>query len=238
MPYAQNHYPFENKDIIEGGGGFPGDFISEGIDQTRGWFYTLLVLATHLFNKAPMKNVIVTGLVMAAFVSSISSESRLVSRALTFSCFLQRRQENVQERKELPGSQRDPREVRRGRAQVCGSPRFSPRPSPASLTLLYLQALPGQLTHRPGRQPQLQGGWRQARPLARPPSLAQFVQLLRLSRSDPQEGDRPRLRLRPRGQALDQLHGPVGPRAMPVAHRHCPGGDDRSAHPVPLSLFL
>ena len=53
---------------IEKEGGFPADFISEGIDQTRGWFYTLLVLATHLFDKAPMKNVICTGLVMAAFV--------------------------------------------------------------------------------------------------------------------------------------------------------------------------
>ena len=63
MPYAQQHYPFENKDQFENG--FPADFVSEGIDQTRGWFYTLLVLGTHLFGKAPWKNLIVTGLVLA-----------------------------------------------------------------------------------------------------------------------------------------------------------------------------
>ncbi|KAJ3524394.1 hypothetical protein NM688_g8571 [Phlebia brevispora] len=63
MPYAQQHYPFENKEIFENG--FPADFVSEGIDQTRGWFYTLLVLSTHLFGKAPWKNLIVTGLVLA-----------------------------------------------------------------------------------------------------------------------------------------------------------------------------
>lgn len=64
MPYAQQHYPFENKDKFENT--FPADFISEGIDQTRGWFYTLLVLSTHLFDKPPAKNVIASGLVLAA----------------------------------------------------------------------------------------------------------------------------------------------------------------------------
>lgn len=64
MPYAQQHYPFENKEKVEST--FPADFISEGIDQTRGWFYTLLVLSTHLFGKPPSKNVIVSGLVLAA----------------------------------------------------------------------------------------------------------------------------------------------------------------------------
>lgn len=63
MPYAQNHYPFENKELFESS--FPGDFVCEGIDQTRGWFYTLLVLSTHLFGTAPWKNLIVTGLVLA-----------------------------------------------------------------------------------------------------------------------------------------------------------------------------
>lgn len=63
MPYAQAHYPFENKELFETT--FPGDFVSEGIDQTRGWFYTLLVLSTHLFGRAPWKNLIVTGLVLA-----------------------------------------------------------------------------------------------------------------------------------------------------------------------------
>ncbi|KAI0685199.1 isoleucine-tRNA ligase [Cytidiella melzeri] len=65
MPYAQQHYPFEKKEVFERDL-FPADFICEGIDQTRGWFYTLLVLSTHLFGKAPWKNVIVNGLVLAA----------------------------------------------------------------------------------------------------------------------------------------------------------------------------
>lgn len=64
MPYAQNHYPFENQAKFEGS--FPADFVSEGVDQTRGWFYTLLVLSTLLFGKAPWKNLIVSGLVLAA----------------------------------------------------------------------------------------------------------------------------------------------------------------------------
>ncbi|KAJ3339948.1 isoleucine--tRNA ligase [Gonapodya sp. JEL0774] len=64
MPYAQKHYPFENRDMFEKG--FPADFIAEGLDQTRGWFYTLLVLSTHLFGTTPFKNVIVNGLVLAA----------------------------------------------------------------------------------------------------------------------------------------------------------------------------
>jgi isoleucyl-tRNA synthetase len=64
MPYAQVHYPFENKEKFEAS--FPADFISEAIDQTRGWFYTLLVLSTLLFDKAPWKNLIVCGHVMAA----------------------------------------------------------------------------------------------------------------------------------------------------------------------------
>lgn len=64
MPYAQSHYPFENVERFQKS--YPADFISEGIDQTRGWFYTLLVLGTHLFETAPWKNLIVTGLVLAA----------------------------------------------------------------------------------------------------------------------------------------------------------------------------
>ena len=63
MPYAQLHYPFENKDIFENG--FPADFIAEGLDQTRGWFYTLMVLSTALQGKPAFKNVIVNGLVKA-----------------------------------------------------------------------------------------------------------------------------------------------------------------------------
>jgi isoleucyl-tRNA synthetase len=67
MPYAQAHYPFENKDVFdpEKGIGFPADFIAEGMDQTRGWFYSMLVLSTALFDKSSFKNVIVNGLVLA-----------------------------------------------------------------------------------------------------------------------------------------------------------------------------
>lgn len=64
MPYAQAHIPFENMDKFEKS--YPADFVCEGIDQTRGWFYTLLILATHLFDTAPWKNLITTGLVLAA----------------------------------------------------------------------------------------------------------------------------------------------------------------------------
>jgi isoleucyl-tRNA synthetase len=59
MPYASIGYPFKTKNIT-----FPADFIAEGIDQTRGWFYTLLVISTALFNKAPFKNVIGNGLIL------------------------------------------------------------------------------------------------------------------------------------------------------------------------------
>ncbi len=61
MPFAQHHYPFENKEIFEQQ--FPAEFISEAVDQTRGWFYSLMAISTLLFNKSPYKNVIVLGLV-------------------------------------------------------------------------------------------------------------------------------------------------------------------------------
>ncbi|KAK1444554.1 soleucyl-tRNA synthetase [Babesia gibsoni] len=64
MPYAKIHYPFENKDVFSKI--FPADFIAEGLDQTRGWFYTLMVIATHLFQKPAFKNIIVNGLVLAS----------------------------------------------------------------------------------------------------------------------------------------------------------------------------
>ncbi|MGM0443696.1 MAG: isoleucine--tRNA ligase [Fibrobacterota bacterium] len=63
MPYAQNHYPFENKEYFERN--FPANFIAEGIDQTRGWFYTLTVLASALFEKQAFRNVIVNGIILA-----------------------------------------------------------------------------------------------------------------------------------------------------------------------------
>ena len=64
VPYGQLHYPFENKEKFDSS--FPYDFIGEGLDQTRGWFYTLVVLGTHLFGKCPFKNLICNGLVLAS----------------------------------------------------------------------------------------------------------------------------------------------------------------------------
>ena len=66
MPYAQQHYPFENRDSIDKNGAFPADFINEGVDQTRGWFFTLHAIATMIFDSVAFKNVISTGLVLDA----------------------------------------------------------------------------------------------------------------------------------------------------------------------------
>ncbi|KAL9838870.1 isoleucine--tRNA ligase, cytoplasmic isoform 1-T2 [Geothlypis trichas] len=74
MPYAQVHYPFESRRELEDA--FPADFIAEGIDQTRGWFYTLLVLSTALFGKPPFKNVIVNGLVLASDGQKMSKRKK------------------------------------------------------------------------------------------------------------------------------------------------------------------
>ena len=64
MPYAQWHYPFENQDLIDKGQTFPADFIAEGVDQTRGWFYTLHAIATMVFDSVAYKNVVSNGLVL------------------------------------------------------------------------------------------------------------------------------------------------------------------------------
>ncbi len=64
MPYAQWHYPFENKDLIDGHKSFPADFIAEGVDQTRGWFYTLHAIGTLVFDQVAYKNVVSNGLVL------------------------------------------------------------------------------------------------------------------------------------------------------------------------------
>ena len=70
MPFAQFHYPFENKKLFEEN--FPADFIAEGVDQTRGWFYSLLVLGTCLFGESPYKNVVVNGTILAEDGQKIS----------------------------------------------------------------------------------------------------------------------------------------------------------------------
>lgn len=92
MPYAQQHYPFENAEVFENN--FPADFIAEGaylwtitfvkhlhylligIDQTRGWFYTLLVISTALFNRPPFKNLICNGLVLASDGNKMSKSKK------------------------------------------------------------------------------------------------------------------------------------------------------------------
>ena len=74
MPYAQNHYPFENKEHFEQN--FPANFISEGLDQTRGWFYTLTILAAALFDSAAFETVIVNGLVLAEDGKKMSKSAR------------------------------------------------------------------------------------------------------------------------------------------------------------------
>ncbi|TNN15304.1 Isoleucine--tRNA ligase, cytoplasmic [Schistosoma japonicum] len=74
MPYAQVHYPFENTKVFQEG--FPADFIAEGIDQTRGWFYTLLVLSTALFDQPPFRNLIVSGIVLASDGQKMSKRAK------------------------------------------------------------------------------------------------------------------------------------------------------------------
>lgn len=74
MPYAQNHYPFENKEWFDSH--YPADFIAEGLDQTRGWFYTLTVLAAALFDKPAFQNVIVNGIVLAEDGKKMSKSER------------------------------------------------------------------------------------------------------------------------------------------------------------------
>lgn len=75
MPYAQHHYPFKNADTFSGAC-FPAQFIAEGLDQTRGWFYSLIVLGTALFGKSPYENVIVNGLVLAEDGKKMSKSLR------------------------------------------------------------------------------------------------------------------------------------------------------------------
>ena len=74
MPYSQLHYPFENQEVFNDG--FPAEFIAEGLDQTRGWFYTLTVLSAALFDKPAFKNVIVNGMVLAADGKKMSKRLR------------------------------------------------------------------------------------------------------------------------------------------------------------------
>ena len=84
MPYAQAHYPFENADAVDKGKAFPSDFISEGVDQTRGWFFTLHAIATMIFDSVAFKNVVSTGLVLDAKGNKMSK--RLGNAVDPFDC--------------------------------------------------------------------------------------------------------------------------------------------------------
>ena len=77
MPYGQQHYPFENKDLFMEG--FPADFIAEGLDQTRGWFYTLTVLSVALFDSVAFKNCITTGMILAEDGRKMSKKLKKLS---------------------------------------------------------------------------------------------------------------------------------------------------------------
>ncbi len=84
MPYAQIHYPFENRDLIDKGTAFPADFIAEGVDQTRGWFFTLHAIATMAFDSVAFKNVISNGLVLDK--NGIKMSKRLGNVINPFEC--------------------------------------------------------------------------------------------------------------------------------------------------------
>ena len=84
MPYAQVHYPFENRDLIDKGTAFPADFIAEGVDQTRGWFFTLHAIATMVFDSVSFKNVISNGLVLDK--NGIKMSKRLGNVINPFEC--------------------------------------------------------------------------------------------------------------------------------------------------------
>jgi len=87
MPYAQIHYPFENRDLIDRGTAFPADFIAEGVDQTRGWFFTLHAIATMVFDSVSFKNVISNGLVLDK--NGIKMSKRLGNVINPFDCIAQ-----------------------------------------------------------------------------------------------------------------------------------------------------
>jgi isoleucyl-tRNA synthetase len=114
MPYAQLHYPFENADRFEKG--FPADFIAEGLDQTRGWFYTLMVLSTCLFDKPAFKNLVVNGLVLAAGTFMHLTTGHFFG--FYVACPFLRWQEDVKETQELPGAIWFGRQVRSRRPAI------------------------------------------------------------------------------------------------------------------------
>ena len=87
MPYAQIHYPFENKEVLDNRTVYPADFIAEGVDQTRGWFFTLHAIATMVFDSVAFKAVISNGLVLDKFGNKMSK--RLGNAIEPFGCIKQ-----------------------------------------------------------------------------------------------------------------------------------------------------
>ena len=125
---SQVHYPFENKERFEAS--FPADFIAEGIDQTRGWFYTLTVLAAALFDKPAFKNLICNGLVLAEVTGAI--RPAILRNSAQFSDAARPsaagRPEDVEAQEELPAA-RAHRQLVRGAATRLGH-----APNPHHLT--------------------------------------------------------------------------------------------------------
>jgi isoleucyl-tRNA synthetase len=107
MPYGQLHYPFENKERFEKN--FPADFVAEGLDQTRGWFYTLMVLSTALFGKPAFRNLVCNGLVLAADGKKMSKRLKNYPvRKRSFFFFRGRRRRNEKKKKRALGREAAP----------------------------------------------------------------------------------------------------------------------------------
>ena len=120
MPYAQAHYPFENKEQFEAH--FPADFIAEGLDQTRGWFYTLMVLSDGAVRQAGVPNVVVNGLVLAEDGRKMSKRLKNYPDPVYMLDTLRRRRAAAVPDQLAGGAGRGPVLLRGGReARCCGT---------------------------------------------------------------------------------------------------------------------
>jgi hypothetical protein len=190
MPYAQQHYPFENKERFENL--FPADFVSEGLDQTRGWFYTLLVLSTHLFGRAPWKNLIVTGLVLA-------EDGKKMSKSL----------------KNYP----DPNEIidKYGADAL----RCVYAHSHTQGYLNAAQVVFGKLSHRESRESSLQGARRQGGPGPCVVAMAQLLPVLPGASRVVGTGYWHQVHVQRTSAAFIECHGSMGISTLPVADQAC-----------------
>jgi len=126
MPYGQLHYPFENKERFERC--FPADFVAEGLDQTRGWFYTLMVLSTALFGRPAFRNLVCNGLVLAADGKKMSKRLKNYPVGFFFwrwFCFVFRR--GGGRRKNGDGTEKKPQQARARRERDCAARSLSSR---------------------------------------------------------------------------------------------------------------